>query len=485
LALRTRFRSEDIAFRGDGTDYAGDVLQNQQYANDQAYSRGSYFDHLADFHEPPVIVRGWEVSADASTVGAFQVSAGVGVCLDDTGEAKRIETLAAVEGLLPVDTSAGVKNYIIARWSPVDSTAEQSWLDAHEYAKDRTDGCAITVATSYDSTADVVLGVIFPGAATIANVVMTQPWRSPDLSGPTGKAGGGINLAPNSRLICTTIMGGGIDRPDWWSAHGDNPTACALQTGGVDMPDYLKVKMYDGEGLRLDMPSESVRVITTCQKAVLSFEIKGLSGTDPLIAEVLAEAGGWSILGTTTLYPQYITSLARIALRIPTGGTAWQQYRIVFRNGAGTAGFTEFALANVCINAGDYAPSMPLPSGLYTPETLRFSHSGGLSGPAVYFYGENINGDDFPIETPCYIGRIWVHDRTAASGGDTSIEIRVDGAGIKTCVLPNGATSASFFYGGTSVYRPGKRISVFGTGPIANGPQYPAVTVELLHLAGG
>lgn len=483
MANRTRFRSEDVAFTGDGSDYAGDALQNMQYSNDQAYSRGSYFDHLADFHEPPVICRGWEVTVDASTAGAYQVSAGVGVCLDATGVPKRIETLAAVEGLLPVDTSSGTPNYIIAQWAPVDSTAEQSWLDSHEYAKDETDGCSVSVATSYDSTADVVLGVIYPTPVVGANQLMTQPWRSPDLSSPTGKAGGGINLAPNSRMVCSTVYADGTDCPDWWEYDGSVPRESSLLVGTTGLPDCMVVQLYDGEGMSLTLPGESVRQLNTYSDAVLSFELDGTgAGTDPLTVEVQALTVSWSVLATMEIYPNRLTGLSRFALRFHGGG-ARTSYKIVFKNDAGSAGHCNFLLANVCVNLGDYAPIAPLPSGLYTCENLRFSHANGLSGAGAYLYAESINGDDFPIETPCYIGRIWVHDRTAATGGDTTIEIRVDGGSVKTVTLPKSATEISDFYGQV-LYRPGSRISVFATGPLTNGAQNVAVTVERLNLVG-
>lgn len=486
MANRARFRSEDVAFTGDGSDYAGDVLQNMQYSNDQAYSRGSYFDHLADFHEPPVICRGWEVTTDVSTAGAYQVSAGVGVCLDATGVPKRIETLAAVEGLLPVDTSSGTPNYIIAQWAPVDSTAEQSWLDSHEYAKDETDGCSVSVATSYDSTADVVLGVIYPTPVVGANQLMTQPWRSPDLSSPTGKAGGGINLAPNSRMVCSTVYADGTDCPDWWSYDGSIPDFCSFTAGSISAPDHLILQLFDGESIRLSLPSESARQINFHGDAVLSYEMRGNGGDlVALTVEVQGLVGiTWTALASHEFCPLRLgTDWNRFAMRFSSPGSSCLGYRIIFKNDSGGSIRCDFRLANICVNLGRYAPLVPLPSGLYTCENLRFSHANGLSGAGAYFYAESINGDDFPIETPCYIGRIWVHDRTAATGGDTTIEIRVDGGSVKTVTLPKSATEVSDFYGQV-LYRPGSRISVFATGPLTNGAQNIAVTVERLNLVG-
>jgi len=185
------------------------------------------------------------------------------------------------------------------------------------------------------------------------------------------------------------------------------------------------------------------------------------------------------------IYPKYLsTSSSNFSFRFP-GLNGENDYVVAIRNATGTAGFTHLEVSNICVYAGNYIPPVPLPSGLYTPEMCRFGYSGMLAETGSYFTTENLAGDDFPIEVPCYIGRIWVHARTASGpGADTSIEIRINGEAVKTCVLPAEATGGSYF-SGIEVYRPGQRLSVYGTGPPQSGPANIAVTVEKLNLTGG
>jgi len=483
LANRRRFRSEDVAFRGDAPGYLGDVLRPVQYSDDQAYIRGTVFDHLGDFHEPPVICRGWQITEDFSVPGAYQVAPGVGVGLDGDRVPRRLETEAAVEGLLPVDGSSGVANYIIARYEPVDGTAESSWLDGNLYVQTQTDGCSITVTTSPDPAVDVVLGAIFPTGTANVNRLMVQPFRSKDLSGPTGKAGSGVNLIPNSRMTSTYRISSTLHIPDWWAVDGSTPEQLVTCAGGYLEPPYLECKFNDGEGLVLQLPAEVAGQLNSRNGAVLSFLLRKVEsgGEDPVTVQVEGfGATGWEPLASLVLYPRYITEFARFASRFKTQG--FSIYRLRMRNAAGTGNFAHFAITGLCVNVGDYAPLLPIPTGLYSPESVQFDHAGGLT-TSGYLKCGNLAGDFVEVQNTCYLGRIRVYAGTAATGGDTVIAIQRNGVSVKELTLPNGGRTVAGF-GGDITYVMGERLSVYASWSGVGGPSNLAVTVERLNLVG-
>jgi hypothetical protein len=495
MANRTRFNSNDPAFKGDEEGNLGDVLLNPHYALDQQYNRGMVNDHIATAHLPiPVILpfvdgtqygsQGWIVEEDPGNPGTFTVTPGIGYGRDDDNKVVRLETTETVDGLEPVDGTPDTPNYVVVRTNPQLSEAEPSYIDGAEYSKTITDGAEISVVTSYNVDRDIVLAVLFP-TSVVGNVrLMSQPWRTRDLASATGRAGGGINLFPNSRLYCTETYDGSNPLPDGWSIEGDNPDDADYIDADYGSPASYEVTLSSGQGLSALLPIETIRMVQAAEQNVLSFELSkvgsGWSGRLTLLLQCYTV--GWQTLLEEEIAPQYLTGWHRFAYRFTHDVSGATYHRLIVRNDTG--GTCQVRLANMCLNVGKYALLVPVPTGIYTVQTLFFGCSGSLpGGPGGYLTMANLNGDDFELPCDALLGRIRVHARTAGTGGNSTIKVRRSDADVKSLTLVNDETSVAAF-GDYEPFTKGDRISVFGTGPLSNQPQNVAVSVDLYYLTG-